>query len=233
MFVITSCSSSEYEELKEKYEELEEDYLQATESLDAAKTEYMKQAKGINEILGQLSSITTSTIELRGGIEGGHANLTQVEQIASRIDQLKRKLDRIEELEHNNDTYKQIILNLKSTIVEKEKEIQHLKEEIREKNGVIDNQKTTIQEQGKTISDQQKTLESQIKKQAELLYQAGVKFEEIADNAPSISLKKNKIKVETWQSQMYKNALNYYINAKYSGYPYAESAILRVQQKIQ
>lgn len=231
---------------KSQYEQLESDYRIVRESLDMTQDSYLKQAEALDKIFTEMSSVSRSTIELRGNIEQGSARLTQVEKIEKNIDDIKNQLDRLNELEQSNERFKIVVASLRNTIKEKEAEISALRSEIEsktkrieeqetkinEQNTRIQNQEQKISEQLSLISSQKETLRRQVMEQATLLYEAGAEFEKVADDSPDVSFKKNKTKVENWQDQMYQNALLYYTKAQQYGYPNTQSAIQRVKSKM-
>ena len=231
---------------KSQYDQLESDYKIVREYLDMTQNDYMKQAEALDKIFTEMSSVSRSTIELRGNIEQGRARLTQVEKIEKNIADIKSQLDRLNELEQSNERFKKVVSSLSNTIKEKEVEIYALRNEIETKTKRIEEQESKINEQTNTInsqeqqiseqlsviSSQRETLRKQVREQAALLFEAGAEFEKVADNSPDVSFKKNKSKVENWQHEMYQNALTYYTKAQQYGYPSTQEAIQRVQNKM-
>lgn len=231
---------------KSQYDQLESDYRIVRESLDMTQDNYLKQAEALDKIFTEMSSISRSTIELRGNIEQGNARLTQVEIIEKNIDGIKNQLDRLNELEQSNERFKKVVSSLRNTIKEKEAEIYALRSEIETKTKWIEDQESKINEQANTInsqgqqiseqlsviSRQREILRKQVREQAALLYEAGAEFEKVADDSPDVSFKKNKSKVENWQREMYQNALTYYTKAQQYGYPSTQAAIQRVMNKM-
>ena len=53
---------------KSQYDQLESDYRIVRESLDMTQDNYLKQAEALDKIFTEMSSISRSTIELRGNI---------------------------------------------------------------------------------------------------------------------------------------------------------------------
>ncbi len=241
--LVASCG---YYVPKSRYTQLESEYNMVKESLDITQSDYLKQAEALNEIFTKMSSVSRSTIELRGNIEQGSARLTQVEKIEKSIDYIKNRLDGLNELEQSNERFKKLVSGLRETINEKEAEISVLRNEIaakakriEEQESKITEQNVTIQKQSQTInnqiaviSNQKEDLRKQVQEQAALLYEAGVEFEKIADDSPDVSLKKNRTKVGNWRDQMYRNALLYYTKAQQYGHPDTQSAIQRVSNKM-
>ena len=129
--------------------------------------------------------------------------------------------------------------SLKKVIAEKEAEIEQLKEEIRRKDetitaqhATIEEQSGTIESQNATIAGQQENLRALLAEQAQMLFQAGVDFENLGDEAPEVSLKKNKQKMANFQDNMYQKAIVYYKQAQAAGYPEAAFRISQVEEKL-
>jgi predicted nucleic acid-binding Zn-ribbon protein len=152
---------------------------------------------------------------------------------------IKAKLDALERQVKDNAEFRKVVADLKNIVVEKEKEIATLKKQIAAKDKKIKEQGEVIQEQSSKIETQMNTimkqnlrLENEIKKQAQMLYEAGLAFESLGDDSPEIKRKKDKAKVENLTKQMYQNALEYYQQAFDSGYSAAEERISAVKRKM-
>ena len=239
--LLWSCgrvSQKEYDEILQEYKELKE-------SLDASQRTNLNQAATINKTLSELAEISGNTMLLRGNIENGTAHVKQAEQISNNIKTIKNKISTLEKEIGNDVVYKKIIANLKTIIKEKEIEINSLKKiienqsttitkqksTITEQKFTITEQKSTIEKQGQQISNQQKQLQQAVKTQATLLYQAASEFEQLAENVPDVSRKKNQKKVNEWAINMLSRSLLYYQKSQEYGIN-ASSAISRIQKKI-
>lgn len=236
--VLCTTSCGEYVS-KSKYNQLQSEYNSVKESLNMTQNDYLKQAEALEKIFSDMSYVSRSAVELRSDIENGGARLTQVEKIENSIIDIKKQLDKLNELEQSNERFRKVVSSLRKTIKEKEAEISALRSEIELKTAQIERQETTIAEQtstienqNQTINQQRETLRKQVREQAALLFEAGAEFEKLADDSPEVSLKKNKTKVGNWKDQMYQNALLYYTKAQQYGYPNAQVAILRVKNKM-
>ncbi|MBP9998007.1 MAG: hypothetical protein KBS67_02075 [Bacteroidales bacterium] len=235
--MLVSCGhyvpKSQYDEVVAEYEELKE-------SSDATNQNYINQAKALDNIFTELSSISRKTSSLKVDVESGSAELSQADQIQSSINDIKDQLAELDKLTRKNRQLAKVVSDLRNVIADKEKEIADLKTRIAEMDVTISDQKNTIRSQEATISSQEATidkqrqaLQRQVAEQAKLLYEAGLDFEEIADASPETSFKKNKEKVKNWAQSMYEKALLYYGKALEAGYQEAEEGLVRVKEKLQ
>lgn len=230
---------------KKEYDEVFNEYKQLKESLDATQTANINQAATINKTLSELAEISGNTLILRGNIENGTARITQAERISDNIRAIKNKITTLEKQVGDNKTYKTIIANLKTMIVEKEKEIDSLKKIIKKQNSTISEQSSTINQQKTTIIQQQEeisqktqqidnqkeNLKQAVRAQAYLLYQAAGEFEKFATNVPDVSRKKNQKKVNEWAISMLSKSLHYYNKSKEYGIN-ASADISRVNKRL-
>ncbi len=221
---------------KADYEQLLQEYADLQAGAEATRAEYAAQAAAVEGILQELSQISGRTVTLRTNVEQGTARLTQVEQIQDSIDGIREKLDR---LEKEGAQYRKTILSLRKVLTEKEEEIGQLKAEIEardrtisQQHQTISNQQDTLQSQSRTILAQRENLRAAVLEQAQMLFQAGVDFEELGDNAPRMSWRKNKEKMKDLTRDMYEKAVVYYRMAQETGYPEAAYRMARVQEKI-
>ena len=224
-----TVSQAEYDQLLQEYSDLQA-------GAEATRAEYAAQAAAVDAILQELSQISGKTVNLRTDIELGTARLTQVEQIQDSIDSIKDKLD---QLEKEGAQYKKTILSLRKVITEKEEEIELLKAEIEARDATISEQHQTIasqqeaiQTQHETIATQRENLRAAVQEQAQMLFQAGVDFEDLGDNAPQMSWRKNKEKMKDLTREMYEKAITYYRMAQETGYPEAAYRISQVEEKM-
>jgi chromosome segregation ATPase len=224
-----TVSQAEYDQLLQEYADLQA-------GAEATRAEYAAQAAAMESILQELSQISGKTVTLRTDVEQGTARLTQVEQIQDSIDSIKEKLDR---LEKEGAQYKKTILSLRKVITEKEAEIEQLKAEIEARDATISEQHQTIasqqeaiQTQNETIIAQRENLRAAVEEQAQMLFQAGVDFEDLGDNAPQMSWRKNKEKMKDLTRDMYEKAITYYRMAQETGYPEAAYRISQVEEKM-
>ena len=224
---------------KEDYDAVVRAYDELKVSAEATRDSYIEQAAAVDNILQELSQVSGSTAVLRTDLEQGTARLNQVEMIENSISEIKGKLDQLERLTKDNAQYKKVVASLKTVIAEKEKEIEDLKAELQdrdrtitEQNEMISAQHGTIAQQNETISAQQANLQKAVQEQARMLFQAGVDFEELGDESPTVSRRKDKAKVKSLTLEMYEKAALYYSKAQETGYPEAAERLAAVKEKI-
>jgi len=224
---------------REEYDALKQDYADLKASSEAARQEYVDQAVAMDDILQELTQVSGRTVLLRSDVEQGRARLTQVEQIEDNIDEIKRKLDRLDKLSAENAQNRKLIASLRKVITEKEAEIEELRKEIQDRDDTISEQTRTITEQSGTIQNQNETISAQqenlrvaVQEQARMLYQAGQDFEELGDESPTVSRRKDKAKVKSLTEEMYEKAILYYTKAQETGYPEAAYRIAEVREKL-
>lgn len=224
---------------KDDYDAVVQAYNDLKTSAEATRDSYIEQAAAVDNILQELTQVSGSTAILRTDLEQGTARLNQVEMIENSIEDIKLKLDRLERLTAENAQYKKMVSSLKGVIAEKEKEIEGLRAELQakdqtisEQNEKISAQHGTIVLQNETITAQQKNLAEAVMDQAQMLYQAGVDFEELGDESPTVSRRKDKAKVKSLTLEMYEKALLYYAKARDTGYSEAVPRIEAIREKI-
>ena len=224
---------------KEDYDAVVRAYDELKVSAEATRDSYIEQAAAVDNILQELSQISGSTAVLRTDLEQGTARLNQVEMIENSIGEIKDKLDQLERLTKDNAQYRKVVASLKTVIAEKEKEIEDLKAELQdrdrtitEQNEMISAQHGTIAQQNETISAQQANLQKAVQEQARMLFQAGVDFEELGDESPTVSRRKDKAKVKSLTLEMYEKAVLYYSKAQETGYPEAAERLAAVKEKM-
>ena len=241
LFLLVSCAGGPAEGYvpQEEYDDLKQEYAQLKESSAATREQYVEQAEAMEKILQELAQVSGSTVTLRTDVEKGTARLTQVQQIENRIGDIKTKLDGLDNLTKQNTAYRKLITSLRKVIDEKEQEIEALKGEIQRRDATISEQNETITRQSGTISSQNETISSQQEKlrlavaeQAQLLFQAGVDFENLGDGSPVVRRRKDKERVMDLTREMYEKSILYYTKAMETGYPEAQYSINAVQQKI-
>ena len=224
---------------KEDYDAVVQAYNDLKVSAEATRDSYIESATAVDNILQELSQLSGSTAVLRTNVEQGTARLNQVEMIENSIEDIKSKLDRLEQMTKDNAQYKKLVSSLKTALAEKEKEIEDLKAEIQsrdrtinEQNEMISAQHGTIAQQNETISAQQANLEKAVAEQARLLFQAGQDFETLGDESPTVSRRKDKAKVQSLTVEMYEKAILYYSKSLETGYSAASARIEAVKEKL-
>ena len=224
---------------KEDYDNVVAAYQELKASAEDTRDQYIAQAAAVDNILQELSQISGKTAILRTDVEQGTARITQVETIEDSIDEIKSKLDQLERLTSDNAQYRQVVASLKTVIAEKEKEIEDLRAEIQakdrtitEQNEKISAQHGTIQLQNETINAQQENLRKACQEQSRLLFLAGQDFEQLGDESPTVSRRKDKAKVKSLTIEMYEKAILYYSKADEAGYVGAAERMAGVKEKM-
>lgn len=224
---------------KEEYDGVVKAYEELRASAEETRNGYIEQAVAVDNILQELSRISGSTATLRTDVEQGTARLTQVEMIEENIDDIKVKLSDLDRLTKDNAQYRKVVASLKAVVAEKEKEIESLRAEIQSKDRTISEQNEkisaqhgTIVLQNETITAQQANLEKAVREQARLLFEAGQDFEQLGDESPVVSRRKDKAKVTSLTLEMYDKAILYYTKAMETGYPEASTRLEGVKEKM-
>lgn len=238
LFFAAACEDPKFVS-REEYDNLAKEYEDLKAGSEAIRQEYATQAQAVDDILDQISQISGSTLTLRTDLEHGTAEMTQVEKIESGLDNIKEQMDQLENATKSNKQLRGMVASLKKVIAQKEEEIESLKAEIRRKDETISAQHQTIAEQSgtietqiATITAQQENLQALLAEQAQMLFQAGIDFEDLGDEAPEMSLRKNKKKMAEFREAMYEKAITYYMQAQQAGYPEAAFRISAVKEKL-
>lgn len=238
IFMAVSCNDPNFVS-RQDYDTLMKEYEDLQAGSQAIREEYAQQAKSVDGILQKLSEISGSTVVLRTDMERGTAQMTQVEQIENGLDNIKEQMDQLEKATKSNKQLRAMVSSLKKVIAQKEAEIEDLKAEIAKRDATISAQHKTITEQSGTIESQNATISAQqenlralLAEQAQMLFQAGVDFEDLGDEAPEMSLKKNKRKMAEFREAMYRKAIVYYNQAQAAGYPEAAYRISAIEEKL-
>ena len=238
------AAACDFTDSDRQIEDLKKELKELKESNSALRQSYIDQNEDISRILEEIVTVTGRTASLRSDVESGSAEIAQAEQISESIRQIRRRIDELEsaysQVSAKNKEFKRMIDGFKKVISEQEDQIQLLKDEIKAKDLTIAEQEVTIQKHEVTISAQDETIRRQneelqatVAKQARMLYEAGMQLEEIADNAPEVSGKKNEEKVDIMTQDIDRKARLYYQQAYEAGYEPALAAISAIQAKIQ
>ena len=99
---------------KEYYDAVVQAYNDLKVSAEATRDSYIESANAVDNILQELSQLSGSTAVLRTNVEQGTARLNQVEMIENSIEDIKSKLDRLEQMTKDNAQYKKLVTSLKN-----------------------------------------------------------------------------------------------------------------------
>lgn len=235
---LLSACGSVYDDVasKEEVEILRKELKESKESQKSLQQKYISQNEDLTQILNEIASVTGKTASLRTDVESGAARMSQADQISRSITEIKAKIAALEKsasvLSGKNKNFERMIDGFNKVIQEQEQQIFVLRQEIQTKDQRIREQSDTISLQLQIITEQKEDLERTVARQAKLLYDAGAELEEVADNAPEVSWRKNKAKVANMQQSIYKSALIYYEKAWEAGYEGAEAAVNSIREKI-
>lgn len=236
--ILWACDNPEYVSRNE-YEQLLQEYAQLQEAAEATRAQYAEQAAAVDQILRELSQISGRTISLRADMEHGAGELTQVQQIEESIADIKQQLARLDDLSKQTGELQKLVTSLRAVVAQKDQEIEALKAEITRRDATIDEQHRTINEQSGKIEDQsqvitrqQENLQALLAEQAQVLFQAGVDFENLGDNTPDMHGGRDKRNQKAYRKEMYEKALYYYSQAQQAGYQGASFRVGKVQEKI-
>lgn len=241
--VAASCTGISNSTDKSLIEELQTELSEVKADRSSLQNQYRQQNEELSRIIEELAAVSGKTATLRMDVESGSARMTQAETISASIDAIKAHIAALEKensvFSGKNKEFKKMVDGFHKVIEEQEQQIASLKRDIENKEMTIRSQKETIASQSKTIDDQMATIIDQseelkrtVAEQAKMLCDAGIMMEEIADNAPEVSWKKNKEKIASMAQDIYAKALSYYQESYESGYKPALERIEAVKAKI-
>lgn len=235
--LFTGCFQSPGVSDSPEVEDLKRELAQLKESGRELQDKYIAQNEEMTRILEEVSSITGRTSELRLDVEHGSARLTQAEQLSSSITGVKARISALEKslaaMGGENKEFQKMIDGLNKVISQQESVIFDLREVIESKDYTIERQRDTITSQTMTIERQMAELEALVQEQAKSLCEAGMALEQVADEAPEVSWRRNREKMDDMRQHIYKMALSSYRKSYESGYEPAREHIATVLSKIQ
>lgn len=240
--ILMSCNSGVVS--RKQYDALKGEYNELKETKEAIQKDFIEQNEQIGLILDELTIIAGRTSSLRNDVESGKGDIKQAEAIHLSLESIRARIGELEaaseELMAKNKEFKKVVEGLKGVITQQEDQISNLMSVIADKDKMIARQGRTIKEHEGTIAEQNEKITAQneqlkktVRAQAKMLFDAGALLEEVADNAPSVSWRKNKEKMANMTQDIYKKALTYYEQAQKAGFAEAEEAIANVRTKIQ
>lgn len=234
--VLTSCVNSVPQNSPE-VEDLKEELALLRESNKDLQDKYAQQNDEMSRILEDVAAITGKTTILRMDVENGSARLSEADMIEDSIVKIKQRIAALEKslaaAGAKNKEFQNMIDGLNKVISQQEDVIFDLREMIDSKDYTIKVQRDSIALQGLTIERQMAELEKLVSDQAKSLCEAGEALEQVADDAPEVSWKKNKEKVDNMRQELYKMALSSYRQSFSAGYEPAKEHIANVLAKIQ
>ena len=228
--------NKELAESKAAIEGIQSELVSSRNSEAELKDRIYDRNQEMSIILSELAAISGRTSSLKVDVESGSASISQAQQIEENIAAIKKRISDLEKAgssaSKKDREFQTVIENFKKVVAQQEQQINSLKEEIRQKDILIADQQTTIDRQQQTIGIQKKNLDEMVAAQAKALFDAGVTLEQIADDAPQVSWKKNRQKLDEMSQSIYRKAREYYTMALEAGYEPASEALASVDEKI-
>lgn len=240
LLTLGACNNGQLPFVKrDVFEEAQNRNKELNITLQNIQESYARQNKELSSILQEISTISRKTSSLQLNVENGAVEKTQAELIGENIEALKDRIDRLEneakrarKLDKNLAIAASTIKELKQTIANQEIELNILKNTIEDQKVTIKDQADTIAGQSNTIAKQKKELEKTLHKQTEMLYEAGLEFEEIADNGDfKINGQRNKQNIKDYRAAIYEKALTFLTLAAEYGHPLAAEEVEQVKAK--
>lgn len=246
VLLAVSCGENSPFVSREELVQSQEKNHQLTASLDSLQRSFNKQAGELSSIISDIAELSSRTARIR--VDGTEKPLSQYETAKGDIQAIRERLDNLEkEVEAGKKKSKsdlavsaKTIQQLRATLDLKEKEIINLQKQIQEKDQTIQKQDETISVQKDTISRQmqqlqaqKKELQRQVQAQIDLLYKAGNRFSEIADEGDfKVTGRKNKMNVKQYRKAIYEEALDLYEAAAAQGHKAALDSVVSTKFKI-
>lgn len=242
---VWSCEGNGFLVSREKLDASEAENRKLSAAADSIRREYARQADELADILAQIAELSNRTARIT--VDGSEKPLSQVEMARGDIKAIRERIDGLEkevEVSRKNKSEVSVsaktIRELRATLDLKEKEILRLREQIIEKDRTIRQQDETISVQKDTISRQMKELQAQKKElqrqveaQIELLYRAGNRFREIADEGDfKVTGRRNKMNVKQYRLSIYQEALDLYEAAAAQGHKAAKDSLSTTRRKV-
>lgn len=249
--ILYSCEGGQFPGMnshKEALEAAEKENLELKEALSESQQRFAAQNKELASILHELSSISYSAAAVQLHVENGGAGRSRVDSVYDNISVIKDRIARLEkEAARARKVDKELavsvttIQELRTTVSNLENQVTVLRRKVSEHEGTIREQKetivsheSTISKQNDTILLQQDKIEETLARQREMLYQAGLEFEGIADEGDfQISGRKNRRTVEEYRKSIYKEAIVFYREAAAQGHTGASFRMESLKRKLE
>jgi len=247
MLLFTSCDVKSPFVKRSALEQSQSENAELKNSLQNLQNNFAKQNEDLASILSDLSSLSQRTSQLHLNVENPTAEADTIELINDDIDAIKRRIDKLEaeanrarKLNKSLAVATRTIKELRETVSAQEIRIAELSAAVKAKDETIKKQNTTISSQNETISSQTETIafqEAELRKtlarQVEMIYQAGMALEDIADNGDfKITGRKDKNALKEYRKAIYGKAATYYETAISQGCRDAQEALDNLMTKI-
>lgn len=245
LILIASCDENNLFVTREQFQETQERNRKLEVSVDSLQRRFNEQAGELSSIISDIADLSNRTARIK--LDGSEKPLSDYETAKSDIRALRERLDHLEEeLEKSKAKNAELsvsagaIAKLRQALNAKEKEIIRLQMEIKEKDRTIKQREETISVQKDTILRQmnellkkEKELRRLVDGQIELLYKAGIRFSEIADEGDfKVTGRKNKLNVRQYRAEIYREAYDLYEAAARQGHQAARDSMAVTKTKI-
>lgn len=240
VILLASCNGKAPFVKRSVLEQSEQANAELKSSLKDLQDSYAKQNEDLCSILNDLSVISKRTTQIQLGSENPAEQINQVELIHTDIDAIKLRIDQLEKeaararkLDKKLAVATKTIKELRETIAIQEDRIAELNAAIAKKDVTIKNQQADITTKESKIASQQQEIQQNVAKQLEMIYNAGAKLEEIADNGDfKVTGRKNKTTVNDYRKSIYETAATYYEMAVTQGNAAAQANLDSIKAKI-
>lgn len=238
--LLSSCDGKAPFVKRSVLEQSEQANAELKSSIKNLQDSYAKQNEDLCSILNDLSVISKRTTQIQLGAENPAEQINQVELIHSDIDAIKLRIDQLEKeaararkLDKKLAVATKTIKELRATIQIQEDRIAELNASIAKKDATIKTQQDAITTKDGKIASQQEEIQLNVAKQKEMIYNAGVKLEEIADNGDfKITGRKNKNTLTDYRKSIYETAATYYEMAVAQGNAAAQAKLDSIKAKM-
>ena len=245
VLILVSCGENSPFVSRDELVQSQEKNHQLTASLDSLQRSFNKQAGELSSIINDIAELSNRTARIK--VDGGEKPLSDVEMarddiraLRSRLDDLEKEVKKSKKLSSDYAVSTNTIAKLREALDAKEKEILRLQKQLKEKDETIQQrdetisvQKDTISRQMQQLQAQKKELQRQVQAQIDLLYKAGNRFSEIADEGDfKVTGRKNKMNVKQYRKAIYEEALDLYEAAAAQGHKAAQDSVVATKFKI-
>lgn len=244
---LSSCGDNSPFVKRSTLEKSQSENAELKSTLETLQSNFAKQNEDLSSILSDLASISQRTAQIHLNVENAYVEEDTIVLIHENIDAIKIRIDKLEQeaskarkLDKSLAVATTTIKQLRQTVSIQEEKIAQLSDIIKTKDATIQIQGTTISSQSEKIQSQSATIatrESQLRetldRQVEMLYQAGVALEDIADNGDfKISGRRDKLAVKQYRKSIYESAASYYEMALTQGNADAQESLDALKAKI-
>jgi len=245
--LLVSCGENSPFVKRSDLEKSQNENAELKDFVQNLQSNFAKQNEDLASILNDLSSISRRTAQLHVKAENPVAEADTIVMINENIDAIKLRIDKLEQeanrarkLDKSLAVATRTIKELRATVAAQEEKIDEMAAAIKSKDATIKIQSSTISVQNEKISSQTETIaaqDAQLKKtmadQVEMIYQAGVALEDIADNGDfKVVGRKDKNAIKEYRKTIYAKAVSYYEAAIAQGHQQAQQSLDNLKNKL-